>query len=87
MEVSNRGMDCLCVGSSFMADLSSCRPSCYGRAQQQITTDRQQDSHDACLAKINLVQHDELINYVEDRRRDKALPMISKIQLILASAG
>src|SRR5262249_29000300 len=51
-------MDCLCIGSSFMADLSSCRPSCYGRAQQ-ITNDRQQDSHDGCLAKTNLEQTEQ----------------------------
>ena len=55
-----------------MADLSSAGRSRYGRAQRrQITNDRQQDSHDTCLAKINLAQHDDLINYAEDRHRDE----------------
>jgi len=55
-----------------MADLSSAGRSCYGRAQRgQIPNDRQHDTRDPCYAKINLVQHDEPINYFEDRRRDK----------------
>ena len=52
-EVSN--VSCLCVGSSFMADLSS--PRLIALWVRAAAPDKEwyQDSHHACLAKINLL--------------------------------